>query len=54
MARQAKTEGGGGPKTGRERAPPKNAKPELKPLDRYLAELLSPAVAREDRKARIQ
>jgi excinuclease ABC subunit B len=35
------------PRKGRARAQPKASKPELKPLDSYLAELLNPAINRE-------
>ena len=47
MAKAPRSAAGEQPKTTRARAEPKSTKPELKPLDQYLAELLSPAVARE-------
>jgi len=38
-------------KPGRAKRPPKTSKPELKPLDSYLAELLNPAINRERERA---
>jgi excinuclease ABC subunit B len=48
MARTPKSLAGEEPGKTRARAQPKASKPELKPLDSYLAELLSPAVGREN------
>jgi excinuclease ABC subunit B len=50
MARVPKSPVGEEPQKTRARAQPKASKPELKPLDSYLAELLSPGIARESGK----
>ena len=49
MARTPKSPVGDEPAPKRARAVPKSTKPILKPLDEHLAELLSPAIARESR-----
>jgi len=48
MAKPPKAAAGDPPKPGRARAQPKSTKPQLKPLAGYLADLLSPAINRDN------